>query len=410
MTVQDAGTRGFEPPEPDLTPDELVARAVELREPLRERQVECEAIGRLPDATVRDFIDAGFWRAVQPRRFGGYEFDLTTFHRIATELSRGCPSSGWVYALTAAHNILVGMFEEQAQVELFGDGDFRCPLAAMAAPVEKVDGGYHVSNWWDYASGCDAATHFIGTAAILSDAGELLDTRWFAVRRDQFEIVDNWDTLGMRGTGSRRVVIKDVFVPDHHTVPCFNPMRPIVVMPGRHVHPNPLYRGGGPILPLLVSEVAALAVGIAQAAVDEHVEILSGRHQWGPMSPLRRDLHVFQRLLGEVTAYVDTAEATLAEIARRWTRLAERSAQGVPASDEEERRLLLVEQQTIETCCRAVDLVFRTSGSSASNKGQRVERYFRDLNMVRTHITLQYERTFENVGRMRLGLPPEMPV
>jgi 3-hydroxy-9,10-secoandrosta-1,3,5(10)-triene-9,17-dione monooxygenase len=410
MTLQDPGTRGIEPPEPDLTPDELVARAAALRQPLRERQAECERLGRLPDATVRDFIDAGFWRAVQPRRFGGYEFDLVTFHQIAKELSRGCPSSGWVYALTAAHNLLVGMFPEQAQVELFGDGDFRCPLAAMAAPVEKVDGGYHVNGWWDYASGCDAATHFIGTAAILSEAGELVDTRWFAVRRDQFEIIDNWDTLGMRGTGSRRVVIKDVFVPEHHTVPCFNPMRPIVELPGRNVHPNPIYRGGGPILPLLVSEVVALAVGIAQGAVDEYIEILSGRHQWGPMSPLRRDLHVFQRLLGEVTAYTDTAEATLAEIARIWTRYAERAADGAPASDEEERRLLLVEQQAIETCCRAVDLIFRTSGSSASNKGQRVERYFRDLSMVRTHITLQYERTFENVGRMRLGLPPEMPV
>jgi 3-hydroxy-9,10-secoandrosta-1,3,5(10)-triene-9,17-dione monooxygenase len=409
MTLQDAGRRGFDPPEPDLTPDELVARAVELREPLRERQAECESIGRLPDATVKDFLDAGFWRAVQPRRFGGYEFDLATFHRIAKELSRGCPSSGWVYALTAAHNILVGMFEERAQVELFGDGDFRCPLAAMAAPVEKVDGGYHVTGWWDYASGCDAATHFIGTAAILSEAGALLDTRWFAVRRDQFEIIDNWDTLGMRGTGSRRVVINDVFVPEHHTVPCFNPMRPIVEMPGRDVHANPMYRGG-PILGLLVSEVAALAVGIAQATVDEYIEILTTRHQWGPMSPLRRDLHVFQRLLGEVTAYVDTAEATLGQIAPIWTGYAGRAAAGQPASDEEERRLLLVEQQVIETCWKAVDLVFRTSGSSASNKGQRVERYFRDLNMVRTHITLQYERTSENVGRMRLGLPPEMPV
>jgi 3-hydroxy-9,10-secoandrosta-1,3,5(10)-triene-9,17-dione monooxygenase len=128
------------------------------------------------------------------------------------------------------------------------------------------------------------------------------------------------------------------------------------------------------------------------------------------MSPLRRDLHVFQRLLGEVTAYVDTAEATLGQIAPIWTGYAGRAAAGQPASDEEERRLLLVEQQVIETCWKAVDLVFRTSGSSASNKGQRVERYFRDLNMVRTHITLQYERTSENVGRMRLGLPPEMPV
>ena len=100
---------------------------------LRERQDECDGLGRLPDSTLRDYIDAGFWRTVQPRRFGGYEFDLDTFLRITMELSRGCPSSGWVFGLTAAHNLIVGSFEELGQIELFGDGDFRCPLSALPA-------------------------------------------------------------------------------------------------------------------------------------------------------------------------------------------------------------------------------------------------------------------------------------
>ena len=166
MTLQDPGTRGFEPPDAGLTPDELIARAAALRESLRERQDECDAIGRLPDSTLRDFIDAGFWRVVQPRRFGGYEFDLDTFLRITVELSRGCPSSGWVFGLTAAHNLIVGLFEEQGQIELFGDGDFRCPLSNLPAPAKRVDGGYVVSGWWDYSSGCDVATHFIGGAVV----------------------------------------------------------------------------------------------------------------------------------------------------------------------------------------------------------------------------------------------------
>jgi 3-hydroxy-9,10-secoandrosta-1,3,5(10)-triene-9,17-dione monooxygenase len=112
MTVQDPGTRSFEPPEPDLTPDELVARATALRGVLLERQDECDGLGRLPDSTLRDYVDAGFWRVVQPRRFGGYEFGLDTFLQITMELSRGCPSSGWVFGLTAAHNLIVGDFEE----------------------------------------------------------------------------------------------------------------------------------------------------------------------------------------------------------------------------------------------------------------------------------------------------------
>lgn len=408
MTLQDAGMRGFEPPEPDLTPAELIERAAALRAVLRERQDECDDLGRLPDSTLADYVNAGFYRTVQPRRFGGYEFDLDTFLRVTMELARGCPSSGWVFGLMAAHNLIVGLFEEQGQVELFGDGDFRCPLSALPAAAKRVDGGYEVSGFWDYCSGCDVATHFIGGTAVTDEHGELADTRWVAMRRDQFEIIDNWDTLGMRGTGSRRIVVRDLFIPEHHTVPSPNPFRPVVEMPGRNVHANPMFRG--PLASLLISEPAAVCVGIAQAAVDEYMELITTKHQWGPMSPLRSDVGVFQRLLGELTAYVDTAEAALHQVARDWTAHAERSAEtGVLVSDETDRRLILVEQQIIELASRAVELVFRTSGSSASNRGQRVERYFRDLNMVRTHVTLQRERTWENVGRLRLGMAAEMP-
>ncbi|MCI2423857.1 hypothetical protein MOQ72_41290, partial [Saccharopolyspora sp. K220] len=108
MALQDPGMRVGDPPEPDLTPGELVDRAVALRGRLRERQDGCEQLGRLPDATLQDYLDAGFYRVMQPRRFGGYEFDLDTFLRVTVELSRGCPSSGWVFGLMATHNLIVG--------------------------------------------------------------------------------------------------------------------------------------------------------------------------------------------------------------------------------------------------------------------------------------------------------------
>jgi 3-hydroxy-9,10-secoandrosta-1,3,5(10)-triene-9,17-dione monooxygenase len=409
MTAQGASTYSIDPPEPDLTPGEMIARATALRGTLRERQDECEGLGRLPDATLQDYLDAGLYRIMQPRRFGGYEFDLDTFLRVTVELSRGCPSSGWVFGLMATHNLIAGLFEERAQVELFGDGDFRCPLSAIPAPAQRVDGGYRITGWWDYASGCDVSTHFIGgTAVVTEPGGEPVDTRFVAMRRDQFRIVDNWDTLGMRGTGSRRVVVENLFIPKHHTVPSPNPVRTLVEFPGRGLHANPMFHGS--IGSLLISEPTAVCVGIARAAIDEYIENLTTKHQWGPMSPRRSELPVFHRLLGEATAYVDTAEATLHQVAQIWTERARRSMQtGEPGSDEDDRRLVLVEQQIVQLASRAVETIFRTSGSSAANKGRRIERYFRDLNMVRTHVTLQFDRTWENVGRMRLGLQPEMP-
>ena len=142
MTLEDSSLWAIDPPEPNLTPEELIARAAALRGKLRERQAECERLGRLPDATLQDYLDAGFYRVMQPRRFGGYEFDLDTFLSVTVELSRGCPSSGWVFGLMATHNLIAGLFPEQAQAELFGDGDFRCSLSALPVPVLRVEGGY----------------------------------------------------------------------------------------------------------------------------------------------------------------------------------------------------------------------------------------------------------------------------
>jgi 3-hydroxy-9,10-secoandrosta-1,3,5(10)-triene-9,17-dione monooxygenase len=124
----------------DVTADELVARAAAMRATLRSRQAQCEAEGRLPDETNREMVEAGFFRVLQPRRFDGYELGLEAFLRIAVELSRGCPSSGWVYALTAGHAHTVTMWPEQGQVELFGDGDFRGPLSNLPARAVAVDG------------------------------------------------------------------------------------------------------------------------------------------------------------------------------------------------------------------------------------------------------------------------------
>jgi 3-hydroxy-9,10-secoandrosta-1,3,5(10)-triene-9,17-dione monooxygenase len=160
-------------------------------------------------------------------------------------------------------------------------------------------------------------------------------------------------------------------------------------------------------MPLLVSEPAAVAVGIAEGAIDHYIEILETRRQYGPATPLRRELTMFQRDLGEATALADTARAALLQVAATWTARAHAAAEsGVEVSDEDQRRLLLICQQVVEMCAGAVDVVFRTAGTTATRKGEAVERCFRDVNMIRTHVTMQFDRTFENVGRMRLGLPP----
>src|ERR1017187_8605026 len=135
-SASDDTGRTLSSPEPQLTPAEMLARAQAMRPVLRERQGLCEKLGRIPEETHGDFMRAGFYRILQPRCFGGYEFEFQTFVRVMIEISRGCPESGWVLALISAHAAVVAAFPEKGQRELFGlTGDMRAPGVAPPGGV-----------------------------------------------------------------------------------------------------------------------------------------------------------------------------------------------------------------------------------------------------------------------------------
>ena len=209
------------PPEPDLTPEAMLERARAMRPALLAKQGQCEAEGRVPQEVNDALVKAGFYRIVQPRRFGGYEFDVPTFYRVMMEISRGCPETGWVLALTAGHPMLLASFPEQAQVEAYGaDGEFRCP-ASFSPPGEArpVDGGYLISGGWVSASGIDIGTHFIGMAMVPPEKeGDPPSAIQMMLDKGQFEIVDDWKVMGMQGTGSKQARAEDAFVPAYRTV------------------------------------------------------------------------------------------------------------------------------------------------------------------------------------------------
>jgi 3-hydroxy-9,10-secoandrosta-1,3,5(10)-triene-9,17-dione monooxygenase len=400
----DATRATIAPPEPELTPSAMLARAEALRPVLRERQPETEAAGRLLDETHAAFVEAGFYRTIQPRRFGGYEFALRDFIRIMTEISRGCPSSGWVLALTAGHPHLLSQFPEQAQVEIYGaDGDARVPgRPVQPGEARPVDGGYVVGGAWDYASGCDHATHFMGSAIVAgSDPPRLL---WLLLDRGDWSIVDNWDVIGLRGTGSKRVVCESVFVPEHRAITAvgMGDERP----PGWGTHANPLFSGG--LFSFLFFELGAIAVGIARGAADVYEEVLRGKRLDIPPFTLRGEVDEYQHHLGEAIGRVDVAEAALFEGADRYLEQATRARESdtpVDQDGEETRRLLLLEQQCIRLAGEAVDLLFRTGGTSSSKVGNPIGNAMLALTVMRTHMGLQWDRTMTNVGRLRLGVP-----
>ena len=380
----------------------MIARATALRPMLRARQADCEALGRVPDDVNAELIRAGFYRVVQPRCFGGYEFDVPTYHRVMVEISRGCSETGWVLALTAGHPMILGNFPLQGQRELYGEtGEFRCP-AAFNPPgtAVPVPGGYRVTASWPSASGCDMGTHHLGSALVAGPDGKPTShVIQLVLERSQYGIVDDWHVMGMQGTGSKRIVVEDAFVPTHRAITAVAPGRGSEPAHRPGLHPNPMYLGR--IAAFLIGETASVAVGAARGALDLYEETLRVKRAYQPPYQERHKEPEYQLHYGRALTLVSTAEAALAGAGAAYMDYAREEAAGVAPFDEErDLRLILIEQQIIRMCWEAVELIYRTVGTTdAAKHGAAIGRIFRNMAVVNTHPAHQIDRTAITAAR-----------
>lgn len=400
-------------PEPKLTAQEMLRRAQAMRPLLRERQAICEQGGRIPDITHREFVDAGFYRILQPRRFGGYEFELEDYVRVMMEISRGCPESGWVLALTAGHpaSFLSG-FPEEAQSEAYGSTG-HCIAPGVAIPggyAMPVPGGYRIKGAWDYCSGCDVATHFLGGMLTIDPKTQKPHTYIYVLLdRKDFTIVDNWDVMGMQGTGSKRVVVEELTLPSHRVLEASDAeVTTWFPRPGHALFENPLLRG--PFIPLLMCEFVSIVAGAARGALDLYEASLLERKAPLPPFHFYYESPDYQHIFGYVQGLVDTAEALALRMASDYTEMARRHMQEGATSPEAEARFLRVGQECAEFAGAAVDTIFQTSRTSAAKKSSMLGRYFRNMAVIRTHVLLQSHRAATNAGRLRFGLPVLSPI
>jgi 3-hydroxy-9,10-secoandrosta-1,3,5(10)-triene-9,17-dione monooxygenase len=302
-------------PEPELKQEEMIARAEALRPLLREEQEASEERGHYSEAIHEEFVKAGFYRVIQPRRFGGYEFDLPTFYRLATELSRGDPSTGWCFCLTAGHAMQLGsLFTEEAQAEAFGpNGDFLAPSRATPlGTAERVDGGWLINGTWDYCSGAPYATHFMPVAVFSGENGEQPAGPAYAViPRSQWTMLDDWGgdvVLGLRGSGSNSIEVKDAVVPEHFVI--LENLLDLDVSEGTvgyRLHGNPMYAGRA--LGFFHGELLSIALGALRAALDEFEQIIRTRKTMFPPIVPRYEQHDYQRTLGLALGIADAVES-----------------------------------------------------------------------------------------------------
>jgi 3-hydroxy-9,10-secoandrosta-1,3,5(10)-triene-9,17-dione monooxygenase len=396
----------------DVTTEELVERAASLRERLYEEAEEAEERGGYSEGMHQAFLDAGFYRMLQPRMFGGYEMDIADFFRVVIEIGRGDPQTGWALCLAAAHHFQVAaFFGEQAQSEVFAAGDVVIPSRAIpGGTAAPGDGGWLIDGTWDYCSGVTYSTHALLCAVELDADGARTPRRHMViVPRADYEILDDWGggrTLGLGGTGSNSVRVDKQFVPQHLSAiyDWKDYVMPEDGTVGYRLHGNPQYLAR--TATFFYGELNATQVGLARCALDVYTEMARERKTSFPPPMPRSESVDYQRWLGEAASLTDTAEIALLGAAERYTAACHRWAERrEPFTVEHDAALRDVCAQAGRLAVQAVDLMFATGGSTAARRGSRLQRCFRDAMMFRTHIGAQYDVISASTGRVRLGQP-----
>jgi 3-hydroxy-9,10-secoandrosta-1,3,5(10)-triene-9,17-dione monooxygenase len=399
---------------------ELLATAARIGAQLRAEQDASDARGRYSEAIHQQLLQGGFYKILQPRKFGGGGGDCETYIRVIMELSRGHPGSGWCYALASSHALVLGShFEESVQRERFGpDGDFRAAYAALPAGMPKFErraGGYLVSGFWAFASGIPVANHFLGGGLIPGPKGAQSVT--ILVPRADIEVVPDWGgdaAMGMQASGSNSVRINEVFVPDSHIIA--SPATRLSTedlpdgTPGTHLH------GEGVFLGILFGwfscEFGAILTGAARAALEEYELLL--RNKPLLMDPSRTRMHdpQLQRIFGEALCRADAAEAlTLSGTRLHLQQCRQWLEEGRPISSADTLQVWGLAREGCGAACECVEMLFHSAGAATARRGDRLQRYFRDVQMYRIHI--QSQPTVPVLrSQVRLGMevaPPFRP-
>ncbi len=364
---------------------------------LKERAARTEQLRQIPPETVKDLIGSGLIRIGNPSRYGGLGVDLDMAHAVAWELSRGCGSTGWCYSLWTVHNWWLGHFPERAQEEFFATGPdtlFSSGLNPARGKGEPVDGGFRVSGRWSFSSGCDAASWVMVAIPGAGPDGLI----WLLLPRSDYEIVDTWFAAGMRGTGSKDIVITDVFVPAHRAL---DPNRAgDGDWTGWELHRRPSYRA--PLRCLTGWDLAAPLIGIAQGAVDELTSRLRGTTGAGRSA----ESVPLQMRLAEASAEVDAARTIHQQDIRE---IIDKAARGEAFTELDRARYRRDKAFLSRLCVQAVNRLFEASGAGAVLESDAIQRFHRDAHGAAHHVALVWDAAAENFGRVALGLVP-LPV
>jgi alkylation response protein AidB-like acyl-CoA dehydrogenase len=376
---------------------EAIERARALKPKLRERVADAERLRRLPAENVADLLENGLYGLMTPKRFGGSELGSEAMIDVTIELASACPATGWVYMLWTAHMWLLALFAPRAQEELWSNPNtLASSVVSTEGDVVPVDGGYRWTGRGFFSSGVDHCNWLTAAVPIKREGSDgQPERRWMLIPREDFEIIDDWYTVGLKGTGSKTIVIDDVFIPEYRTIP--NQLVEEGKAPGREIHSHAMY--GAISSANFTAAMAAPALGVAYgflAAFEERLRAKSANIDDG--------LTVNFADYANAAAQVDAAHALTLYNAQR--------LRCVPAdrvSAEKRAKCRRDQAFTAQTSRRAVNALYAECGGTGLFEKSDLQRLWRDVNAAAAHHGLTWDWVAAAYTRTMLGLPTNVP-
>ncbi|MEU6369467.1 3-hydroxy-9,10-secoandrosta-1,3,5(10)-triene-9,17-dione monooxygenase oxygenase subunit [Streptomyces sp. NPDC046931] len=383
---------------------EILDAARKLAPSVRARAADAENMRRLPDETVKELTDAGVFRLTQPSAHGGFSADPADFYEVLRQLGDACCSTGWCCGVFGVSAWLVAQYDPRAQAEVWGTNHdaLVCFVQAPMGQAENAEGGFRVSGRWSYASGCDHADWAL-LGARVDGGGGLFEWRCFLLPRSDYRVHAEWDSVGLRGTGSSDITVEDAFVPNHRSLSM--EQLSASVRPGHDANLEPLYRL--PMGSVLTTSISAPLVGAAEAACRCYLASTRERIRGSSNSRTAEDPFVHVRL-GRAASEIDAAWL---QLMRNIQDLYEYARRGETPPMALRTRLRRDQVRATERVVYAVDLLMDHAGAGATRAGDNVlQRAWRDIHTGRGHVANDPERSLTLFGSEVLGLPVHDPM
>jgi 3-hydroxy-9,10-secoandrosta-1,3,5(10)-triene-9,17-dione monooxygenase len=376
----------------------LVERARAMIPVLKARSEAATAARALPAETIREMQEAGFFRVLQPKRYGGYEHDPQVFYDIQTTLAEGCMSTAWVYGVIGVHPFQLGLFDAKAQADVWSKDDATLISSSYqpVGKVERVDGGFKLSGRWGFSSGCDHCQWvFLGSLIPPLETGGPPEMRTFLLPRSDYQIVHDWNVFGLQATGSHGIIVENAFVPEHRTHKAVDGF--LCKNPGQLANTAALYRL--PWAQVFVRAVSSAAIGALQGALNAFIGIAAKRVSTNTGKSTKLDPYALNAAARTQSAIIEMKTTLYKSFDEMMKRI--NAGEDIPMPDR--IRYRFESSQVVRRCAVLCDELMPLLGGRAIYMDSPVVRYWLDINAARAHVANDPAIIGASLGALYVG-------